>query len=117
MPKDIKSVLTNYHVRRSMDHLEPSAILADAARLLPGSPALYLWSFEAAMANADFPAATRAIRAARQVGAAKVPVLLARARLLEARRREPRAHRLIAASVKQRRGDERLVSALHVLAG
>src|SRR5262245_34435033 len=76
--------------------LEPLALLADARTLWPDHPAIPMWTFEAAAAAREPAAAARALREARRLGAGRVPIVLARARLLELRGKEHGARRLLA---------------------
>jgi len=99
-------------VLRSAAALTPVALLDEAARLQPFEPAIPLWRFEAAVAATDHAAACRALRRARALGADPVAVVLARARLLEARGRGHAALLLLARARGRQRDDGRLASAL-----
>ena len=107
IPQDVKHVLTRYHRRGSPEGLDPVSILRHAEVLIPDDPAVQLWLFEAHLAALDVAGATRAIRAARVCGAERVPVLLARARLLEFRGKESIARRLLSTRHETERRDDR----------
>jgi hypothetical protein len=92
-------------------------LLDGAEALAPDHRAVHLWRFEACVLAADWPGAARSLRAARRVDAPAVPVLLARARLLEARGRERAALHLLSRSVQRHRADGRIVRALRMLEG
>ncbi len=117
IPRDVKHVLAHYHRRSSPAGLDPIRILRHAERLLPDDPAVQLWRFEAHLAGGDATGAMHAIRAARAHGAERVPVSLARARLLEFRGKEAAARRLLSTRREAELRDERLRSALRRLAG
>ena len=113
LPHEIKRVLARYPRTVRGRILHPLEILADAAELLPDSAAVHLWIFEAALAQEDLRVAAAAIRTARACHASPVPVLLARARLLEARGRRVAAGHLL----RRNRGrDRRVRDALQNLA-
>ena len=95
--------------------LEPLALLADAHALWPEHPAIPMWTFEAAVAAREPAAAARALRAARRLGAGRVPLVLARARLLELRGREQVARRLLARALRRHPRDARIVQSLVAL--
>ena len=114
LPHEIKSVLARYPRTVRGRTLRPLEILADAAALQPDNATVHLWIFEAALAQEDLPAAAAAIRAARGCRAAPVPVILARARLLEVRGRRAAARHLLC---KNRGSDRKVRHALQNLAG
>lgn len=111
VPNDIKTVLSHY--RRGSLRRSPLQILTDAAVLSPGSDTVYLWMFEAALAQGDLALAARALRTARQTMAEPVRVILARARLLQVRGRETAARWLLSRHPQQ---DFRLLAARNALA-
>lgn len=87
-------------------------LIQAAARLAPDHPAVPLWRFEAAIASGDLAGAAAALRTARVTAADRVPVILARARLLEARGRDRAALRLLSRSLVRCHRDGRLLAAL-----
>lgn len=91
-------------------------LLELAAQLSPFDPAVPLWRFEAAMLQDDHALAVRCLRRAQGLGGEGVRVLLARARLLEARGRDIAAQRLLSRGVQRYRGEARLLAALRAFA-
>jgi hypothetical protein len=83
LPMHLKQLLFRY--RRGVHRLVPVQVLADAAQLCPQAHGVQLWLVEAAIHDGNLPLAARSLRTARRTGAGRVPVLLLRARLLEAR--------------------------------
>jgi hypothetical protein len=99
-------------LRRSQPDLLPAReLLGVAAELAPEWAAIPLWTFEAAVLDGELPAAARALRRGRALGADPVAVVLARARLLEARGRLAAAAALVRrAAARGRCRDRRLRS-------
>jgi hypothetical protein len=97
---------------RDLGHTQASAA---AVALAPDDPAAQLWRFESALADGELAAAAAAVRKARECGADAVAVLLARARLLEARGRERLALALLARTGRTRPTDARIAAAVAAL--
>jgi hypothetical protein len=76
--------------------VDPRTLLEVAVSLQPTASASWLWLFEACCYSGDFARALTSLRAASQIpNAARAPVLLGRARLLEARGHYQRGVRLM----------------------
>lgn len=90
-------------------------LLDGAEALAPSNAAVPLWRFEACILAGDLAGAARSVRRARRMRAPAVPVVLARARLLEARGRDAIAARLLSRALQRHRGDGRILTALRGL--
>lgn len=108
LPFPLRLVLARWTRRAAWKVLAPSPLLEDAALLAPESATVHLWRFEALAARAEFPAAARALRRARECGAERVPVALARARLAELRDKETLARRILARALTRHPREPRL---------
>lgn len=93
--REVRSVLRDWVRRPRLDAHAPRRLLEHATGLHPAAPGAWLWLFEACLVEADLGAALRAIRKGRRLGADRIAITLARARLLEARDRWPAATALI----------------------
>ncbi|MBP8299544.1 MAG: hypothetical protein KA020_04205 [Planctomycetes bacterium] len=93
---EVRRVLAKWIRRPRLDARSPRTLLEQATRLCPRQPTAWLWLFEACLVAWDLGAAAHALRRGRQV--ANLPrgsVVLARARLLEARAHEAAALALL----------------------
>jgi hypothetical protein len=109
----VRRALQPWLRRRPRRPPTPRELLRTAVELQPDRAAGWLWLFECCCVERDAPAATEALRRAR--GCADVPraaMVLARARLLELRGREPAAVRLVERARRRRDPDGQLARAL-----
>lgn len=110
---EVRRLLRPWQRRPRLDDDAPLRLLESATLLGPRSAGTWLWLFEAAVQRADPVRAMRAVRRARQCdGAARASIVLARARLLEARGRPAAAVALVRRAARRRRGAARLREAL-----
>ena len=93
--------------------VSPRELLRIAERIAPHDESVILWRFEAEIALGAHDEASRCLRRARQVGADRVRIVLARARLLEARGALDAARALLARAASRHRGDPRVRASLH----
>ncbi len=97
-----RAILRRWTKRRHFDDDAPRRLLADAVAVAPQDGAAWLWACEAHVVAGDLHAATSALRAARRfAGASSAAVVLARARVLEARHRLPAAMALLARAARR----------------
>jgi tetratricopeptide (TPR) repeat protein len=115
LPPDLRRALSPSLRRGGVHGLDPRALLAHAAALQPDSPAVWSWSFEAAVARGDLRAAAADLLRARDCGGDAVSQTLARARLLEARGRHAAALALLGRALA-RLGDAGAVRLRNALA-
>lgn len=115
LPTDIRKALSRI---TGSGALQTSAteILELAASIGPHDPVVHLWRFEAFVRDGHLTSAARALRRSRSCGADRVRILLARARLLEARGKETHARDLLERSAHCS-ADPRLQNSLRSLAG
>lgn len=92
--------------------LEPRELLRTAARLAPTDARIPLWQFEAEILGDDFAAAARCLRRARRLGAERTRIVLARARLLEARGLLSAARATLVRALRRRPNEPRLSASL-----
>ncbi len=95
-------------------HTTPRDLIEAATALSPEHAGVDLWRFEVAVAERDLGDASRALGLAREHGAARVPLVLARARLFEARGEEHYAVDLLR-DAEAARPDARLRASLDSL--
>jgi hypothetical protein len=112
LPAELRAVLAQFTRRRLLQRLDPWLALQAALRLQPACPRVLLWHFENAVAHGLLREAARALRRARAAGADTVRLVLARARLLEARVRVAAAAALLRRAAARHRGDTRLTASL-----
>ncbi|MCU0863872.1 MAG: hypothetical protein MUC36_08780 [Planctomycetes bacterium] len=94
--RDERSTLRRWTKAPRLGPDAPRQLLEDAVALAPHDTAAWLWLFEACLGDGDLRAAARALRQARLLGEPeRMALLLARARLLEARGRWPAACALL----------------------
>ena len=116
LPSDMKHALTRFAGPGAGASPSVHEILDMAAAIEPENATVHLWRFEALATDGQLLPAANALRQARSANADNVRVVLARARLLEARGREEQARRLLERAAGRRR-DLRLHAALRGLAG
>ena len=92
--------------------VSPRELLRIAERIAPRDGSVILWRFEAEIANGAYDEASRCLLRARQIGADRVRIVLARARLLEARGALDAARALLARAASRHRGDQRVRASL-----
>jgi len=92
---DVRRAARPWVRRPRLDGDAPLLLLEEAVRLLPFAPGAWLWLFEAHVAAGHLRSAVRALRRCRSCGGERAAILLARARLLEARGRWPAAIALL----------------------
>jgi hypothetical protein len=107
LPNDLRCALGPV-LRRRPGRRSALAVVEAAAKLDPDNPTVLLWQFEARVAAGRLGGAMAAIRRARLHGADAVRVVLARARICEARGHLDRARRLLARHLRRRPHDRRL---------
>lgn len=103
----LRRVLARYGGKGRTSQLDPGRALTSALELDPAAPQAHLWSFELAVVDGDAARAARALRLAKRCGGDAVAIVLARARLLELRRRDCAAAALLGRA-RRRREDARL---------
>jgi hypothetical protein len=112
IPADLKQVLSEFTGRGIADRVDPKLALRAARSLQPRCPAVQLWSFEEAVVRGDHRAAAQSLWIARTVQAERARLVLARARLLEARGRGSAAAALLRRALARHRGDRRIRASL-----
>lgn len=116
VPADIRGVLSLFSGGGIGQRIAPEIALDAAERLDPANAGVQLWRFEAAVATGDLRHAARALWKARATEVEPVRLVLARARLLEARGRPERAEAVLRRALQRQRGDSRLRTSLRALA-
>ncbi len=111
----IRAMSARYLRRSSPLPHEPADAIRDAERLLPGDPRPALWLAEHEVLCGRLSSAAAALRHARRLRADAVPVVLGRARLLEARGRLAAATALLQRARRRHRDDPRLVASFTAL--
>ncbi|MBI5852035.1 MAG: hypothetical protein HZB39_13565 [Planctomycetes bacterium] len=95
----------------------PRELLRLAERLAPRDATIQLWRFESAVVDGELGVAGTCLRRARRFGAERPRVVLARARLLEARGRLDAAKALLARARLRHGDDRRIAASLAAVAG
>lgn len=108
LPADMRTAMRSA-LRR--DPVEPDTLLEHATLLEPDLSSPWLWSFEVAVLRGELRDAARCLRRAARRAAPRVPLVLARARLCEARRGRRAAAQLLDRAVR-RADDPRLRESL-----
>ncbi len=114
---ELRRATARWLAAREFDDHAPRRLLTDAAALCPHASATWLWLFEACTAEGDLLAAAHALRGARSTGTASPTALvLARARLAEARGRWRAVVAVLARGCRRWPRDAVLQRTLHGLA-
>jgi Flp pilus assembly protein TadD len=100
---------------RSALPLHPRELLRIAERLAPRDATIQLWRFEAAIVDGELGTAAGCLRRARRRGAERERIVLARARLLEARGRLDAATALLERARRRRPSDRRIAASLQAV--